>query len=56
MSLAFTLGRQAIMSYKSEDLLRAANEELAKLNALGESSQRHDAMVFNSIYGTHVRV
>ena len=44
------------MSDKSEDLLRAANEELAKLNALGESSQRHDAMVFNSIYGTHVRV
>ena len=29
---------------------------LVKLNALGESSQRHDAKVFNSIYGTLVRV
>ena len=56
MSLAFTLGRQAIMSDKSEDLLRATNEELVKLNALGESSQRHDEKVFNIIYGTHIRV
>ena len=50
------LGRLNKRSDKSEDLLRATNEELVKLNALGESSQRHDRQVFNIIYGTHVRV
>ena len=34
------LGRLNKRSDKSEDLLRATNEELVKLNALGESSQR----------------
>ena len=34
------LGRLNRRSDKSEDLLRATNEKLVKLNALGESSQR----------------
>ena len=49
-------GKAEPRSDKSEDLLHATNEELVKLNALGESSQRHDEKVFNSIYGTLVRV
>ena len=43
------LGRLNVRSDKSEDLLHAINHEVGELNALGESSQRHDRQVFNII-------